>query len=140
MSLSWSRLIPTGDIRDGINQKGVDYYNNEINTLVKNGIQPVITLYHWDLPLGLHNKFGGWLNQTQIVQSFVDFADLAFKSFGDRVKYWITFNEPWCVAWLGYGTGVNAPGRCTNCTEGGNTGLFYLCLFLFVVSYYFYSY
>ncbi|KAL9646987.1 hypothetical protein ABK040_013843 [Willaertia magna] len=122
MSISWSRIIPTGLIKDGINQKGIDHYNNEINQLVDNGINVYITLYHWDLPLGIHQRYNGWLNASAIVPAFTEYADLCFGLFGDRVKEWITFNEPWVTAWLGYGTGGNSPGRCTGCNiNGGNS-------------------
>ncbi|KAL0489290.1 beta-glucosidase [Acrasis kona] len=114
MSISWSRLLPNGTI-DNINQRGIDHYNKEIDILVKNGIKPFVTLYHWDLPLNLHKKYGGWLNKDASMKHFGDYADLCFKSFGDRVKNWITFNEAWCSSVLGYLNGVHAPGRCTNC-------------------------
>ncbi len=121
MSLSWSRLLPNGTL-SSINQKGIDHYNREFDLLIKNGITPFVTLYHWDLPQRLHEQFGGWLNTTLITKAFGDYADLAFKSFGDRVKHWITFNEALTFSVLGYGAGVHAPGRCTGCKpEGGNS-------------------
>jgi beta-glucosidase len=121
MSLSWSRLLPNGTT-DYINQKGIDYYNREIDLLVKNGISVFVTLYHWDLPQVLHERHGGWLNTSMIVKAYNDYADLAFRSFGDRVKHWITFNEAWCSSVLGYLSGVHAPGRCTGCKpEGGDS-------------------
>ncbi|CAB3365153.1 Hypothetical predicted protein [Cloeon dipterum] len=105
-SLSWSRILPTGRI-DQINQAGIDYYNNLINALLDNGINPLVTLYHWDLPQHLQET-GGWLNE-EVVDIFGDYANLAFSTFGDRVKSWITFNEPWVQSELGYGYGGNAP-------------------------------
>jgi beta-glucosidase len=92
-------MVPTGRISDGINQDGINYYNNLINALVAQGIEPMITLYHWDMPLALVQKSNGWLNES-VVDNFADFARLAFQSFGDRVKYWVSFNEPhvFCLA------------------------------------------
>lgn len=69
--------------------------------LVQNGINVWITLYHWDLPQELHTRFGGWLNKDKIVPAFRDYAEFCYKTFGDRVKHWITLNEPWVVSWLG---------------------------------------
>lgn len=91
-----------------INQPGIDYYNNLINELLANDIEPMITLYHWDLPQPLQD-IGGWPNET-LVQHFSDFARLAYTEFGDRVKFWITFNEAFVVCQLGYDYGVHAPG------------------------------
>ena len=81
-----------GYLVDGINQPGLDYYNNLIDALLSNGIEPMVTLFHWDLPLKLQEDFGGF-DSPEIVDHFNDFADLAFASFGDRVKKWMTFNE-----------------------------------------------
>uniref|UniRef100_H2YTH1 beta-glucosidase n=1 Tax=Ciona savignyi TaxID=51511 RepID=H2YTH1_CIOSA len=111
-SLSWPRIIPTGEINDGINQPGVDYYNNLIDELLANNIQPMVTLYHWDLPQALQDKYEGWLDQSGIiVKAFADYTDFCFKTYGDRVKFWITFNEPFITAQLGYGVAAFAPGH-----------------------------
>ncbi|KAK3085076.1 hypothetical protein FSP39_023890 [Pinctada imbricata] len=106
-SISWPRVLPNGTI-DNINELGIDYYNKLINALVEAGIVPMVTLYHWDLPLDLM-KNGGW-QDPEVVDHFVDYARLCFQRFGDRVKYWITFNEPWVVSVQGYEQGYKAPG------------------------------
>jgi beta-glucosidase/6-phospho-beta-glucosidase/beta-galactosidase len=106
-SLSWARILPDGTIGT-INEPGIDYYNRLIDGLLAAGIEPMVTLYHWDLPQALQ-EHGGWEN-VSIVQHFNDFAALCFERFGDRVKLWLTFNEPWVVTWLGYGIDVFAPG------------------------------
>mgnify|MGYP006289851847 CR=1 FL=1 len=89
-SISWPRIFPHG--RGLINQEGIDFYNNLIDHLVANEIQPFITLHHWDLPLEL-SKSGGW-SSRETVDAFVNYAETCFEAYGDRVKYWITFNEP----------------------------------------------
>ncbi|CAL8356342.1 unnamed protein product [Lota lota] len=108
-SISWPRLIPTGIKFDHVNEKGIKYYNDLIDHLLENKITPIVTLYHWDLPQVLQEKYGGWQN-VSIVNHFNEFANLCFEKFGDRVKYWITFNNPWSVAVEGYETGEHAPG------------------------------
>ncbi|KAG2386432.1 hypothetical protein C9374_002878 [Naegleria lovaniensis] len=110
MSISWTRILPNGLLSGGVNQQGIDHYNMEINYLISKGINVMITLFHWDYPQYLESVFGGWLNKNVSISAFCDYADLCFQLFGDRVKLWITLNEPWVVAWLGYGVGVNAPG------------------------------
>lgn len=106
LSLSWSRLLPTG-FGNIVNPDGVRYYNDVINGLLSNGIQPVVTLYHWDLPQPLQD-LGGWPN-VEIATYFEDYALIAFALFGDRVKTWITMNEPPEICGSGYGLGINAP-------------------------------
>lgn len=90
-SISWSRVLPNGDISK-VNENGIEYYNNIINELLNLNIEPMITMYHWDLPLNF-KSFGGFTNPAIIVH-FKEYANLLFERFGDRVKYWITFNEP----------------------------------------------
>lgn len=106
-SLSWSRLLPTADA-ESFNQSGVDYYNNVINALLKAGVKPCVTLYHWDLPQCLQDK-GGWY-EDMIVKKFEEYADFCFGKFGDRVKMWITINEPHVNCAYGFGSGFHAPG------------------------------
>eukprot|EP00611_Tribonema_gayanum_P016113 TRINITY_DN2810_c0_g1_i1.p1 TRINITY_DN2810_c0_g1~~TRINITY_DN2810_c0_g1_i1.p1 ORF type:complete len:565 (+),score=139.22 TRINITY_DN2810_c0_g1_i1:188-1696(+) len=115
LSISWSRLQPDG--RGALNPEGVAFYNDLINCLVEHGIEPMVTLYHWDLPAALHEdgERDGWLNKD-IVQAYTDYARVCFELFGDRVKSWLTFNEPWCSCVLGYGTGEHAPG--IKCEDG----------------------
>jgi beta-glucosidase len=90
LSISWSRILPEGTGK--VNEAGIDYYNFVINTLIKAGIKPLVTLYHFDMPLSLANK-GGWMNRES-VQWFTEYANLCFDRFGDRVKLFLTFNEP----------------------------------------------
>lgn len=105
-SISWPRVIPDGTGK--VNQKGIDFYDNLIDELLKQGIQPFVTLYHWDLPQALQYK-GGWTNRDT-TDYFAEYAQQMFEQYGDRVKYWITHNEPWCTAFLGHAIGVHAPG------------------------------
>lgn len=107
-SISWSRVLPAG--RGEINPSGIDFYNQLIDTLLDAGIEPWVTLYHWDLPAALEFELGGWLSDD-ISEVFADYAEVCFRHFGDRVKNWITINEAWVVAILGYGHGVFAPGK-----------------------------
>ncbi|MCF7759021.1 MAG: beta-glucosidase [Cephaloticoccus sp.] len=107
-SFAWSRLLPTG--RDTVNEEGVAFYNRLIDALLANGITPWVTLYHWDLPLALQMETDGLLN-PEVADQFARYAEVCFERFGDRVKHWITLNEPWCSAVLGHGIGYFAPGR-----------------------------
>ncbi|KAG9349160.1 hypothetical protein JZ751_029483 [Albula glossodonta] len=105
-SLSWSRIFPNGR-RESLNQKGVDYYNNLIDSLLADNITPMVTLHHWDLPQALMS-IDGWEN-IAMIDIFNDFSDFCFSTFGDRVKFWVTFNEPYTIAWSGYGLGKIPP-------------------------------
>ncbi|CAJ2639071.1 beta-glucosidase 42 [Trifolium pratense] len=113
-SISWSRIFPDG-LGTKVNEEGITFYNNVINALLDRGIQPYVTLYHWDLPLHLDESMGGWLNK-KIIEYFAVYADTCFASFGDRVKNWITLNEPLQTAVNGYDIGIFAPGRNENRT------------------------
>uniref|UniRef100_A0A8C8R6P5 Lactase n=1 Tax=Pelusios castaneus TaxID=367368 RepID=A0A8C8R6P5_9SAUR len=106
-SISWARIFPTG-IRDSFSLQGVNYYNKLINSLLDSNIEPMVTLFHWDLPQALQD-LGGWQNES-IIDIFANYADFCFATFGDRVKLWITFHEPWVISYAGYGTGQHPPG------------------------------
>ncbi|XP_053113998.1 lactase/phlorizin hydrolase isoform X6 [Hemicordylus capensis] len=106
-SISWPRIFHNGS-KDSLNPQGVDYYNKLIDTLLDSNIEPMVTLFHWDLPQALQD-LGGWQNES-IINAFVDYASFCFATFGDRVKFWITFHEPWVISYAGYGTGQHPPG------------------------------
>ncbi len=105
-SLSWPRILPEGT--GAVNHTGLDFYKRVIEELLSRGVAPAVTLYHWDLPQVLEDK-GGWLNRD-IAKYFRDYAMIVFEGLGDVVSSWITLNEPWCSAFLGYGNGEHAPG------------------------------
>lgn len=106
-SISWSRILPQGI--GAINHKGVDFYNRVIDFCLELGIEPWITLYHWDLPQELQKK-GGWANR-EVIHWFGYFTDCCIKQFGDRVKNWMVLNEPMVFTGAGYFLGVHAPGK-----------------------------
>ncbi|XP_078534447.1 beta-klotho isoform X2 [Lissotriton helveticus] len=108
-SLSWPRLLPNGSALS-VNPSGVQYYNRVIDSLLHRGLQPVVTLYHWDLPRALQERLGGWASEA-LPGLFQEYASFCFREFGDRVKYWITMHNPYMTAWHGYGTGLHAPGE-----------------------------
>ncbi|CAH2096847.1 unnamed protein product [Euphydryas editha] len=105
-SLAWSRILPDGTINN-INEAGVTFYNNLIDEMLKYNIKPLVTLYHWDLPQKLQD-LGGFMNPL-FPEWYEDYARLAFERFGDRVKLWITFNEPREICYEGYGGYTKAP-------------------------------
>ena len=107
-SIAWSRIQPTGT--GEVNQAGIDFYSDLIDELLHHGIIPWITLHHWDLPAALQHTNGGWRSK-QTCTDFADYARICFRHFGDRVTHWITMNESWVMAILGYHDGVFAPGR-----------------------------
>ena len=122
-SISWARIIPDGD--GEVNEKGFEFYDNLVNALLENGIKPMITLYHWDLPSALQDK-GGWLNRD-IVAAFGRYARIIAEHFKGRVDTYMTLNEPQCVTGLGYLVGVHAPGWKLGQREGLKC-YFNLCL------------
>ncbi|ERL94004.1 myrosinase 1 [Dendroctonus ponderosae] len=106
-SIAWTRILPNGTLNN-INQQGIDYYLNLIKALKAEGIEPMITIYHWDMPQHIY-ELGGLLN-TQFVDYFGDFARLVYQNYAPYVKYWFTINEPTLVCNGGYGSGFMAPG------------------------------
>jgi beta-glucosidase len=110
------------------NQKGVEFYNDLITELLSFNIQPFVTLFHWDFPQALQDEYNGFLSPKS-VQDFKNYADFCFKTFGSKVKNWITFNEPWVYSHHGHYLGNNAPGRCydrSKCEEGDSNTELYL--------------
>ncbi|XP_059049865.1 lactase/phlorizin hydrolase-like [Achroia grisella] len=105
-SISWTRIMPSS-FPDQINEAGVAYYNNLINEMLKYDIEPMVTLYHWDLPQRLQDL--GGLSNPYLVDWFADYARTVFRLYGDRVKIWITFNEPLIICYFGYGSDKMAP-------------------------------
>ncbi len=105
-SIAWPRVIPSGS--GLVNERGLDFYCRLVDALLETGIQPFVTLYHWDLPQVLQDR-GGWRVRAT-AEAFVEYADAVSRRLGDRVRYWATHNEPWCVATLGHETGHHAPG------------------------------
>jgi beta-glucosidase len=106
-SIAWSRIQPTGE--GAINQKGIDYYKRLTDAVLAKGMRPLVTLYHWDLPQPLEDK-GGWPNRDTAAR-FADYVEIVVKALGDRIQTWAIFNEPWVFTYLGYGSGVHAPGK-----------------------------
>ncbi|XP_056861080.1 beta-glucosidase 3 isoform X3 [Raphanus sativus] len=118
-SISWSRLIPNG--RGPVNPKGLYFYKSFIQQLVTHGIEPHVTLYHYDHPQALEDDYGGWLNRT-IIKDFTAYADVCFREFGNHVKLWTTINEANIFTIGGYNDGITAPGRCSrNCMSGNSS-------------------
>lgn len=109
-SIAWSRILPTGT--GPVNQLGLDFYDRLVDALLERGIAPVATLYHWDLPQPLQDA-GGWLNRDTATH-FADYASVIGSALGDRLDTVTTLNEPYCSAFLGYSSGVHAPGMTDN--------------------------
>lgn len=105
-SIAWPRIFPEGT--GTINTRGLDFYDRLIDELLRHKIRPIATLYHWDLPQALQDR-GGWEARATAL-AFADYAEAVARRLGDRVSWWITLNEPWCSAYLGYGQGIHAPG------------------------------
>ena len=118
-SVAWPRIQPDG--RGPVNPAGLAFYDRLVDALLERGIDPAVTLYHWDLPQALEDA-GGW-PVRDTAQRFADYAEIVHGALGDRVDLWSTLNEPWCSAYLGYAAGIHAPGRtepppwprCTTC-------------------------
>jgi beta-glucosidase len=106
-SVSWPRIRPDGT--GPVNQRGLDFYDRLVDELRGRGIDPIVTLYHWDLPQPLEDR-GGWASRESAEQ-FARYAAAVYARLGDRVQTWTTLNEPWCAAFLGYANGIHAPGR-----------------------------
>ncbi|MCO5197069.1 MAG: GH1 family beta-glucosidase [Anaerolineae bacterium] len=106
-SISWSRVLPAG--RGALNQAGLDFYSRLVDALLAHNIAPWVTLYHWDLPQALQDE-GGW-EVRATAEAFVEYADVMSRHLGDRVKHWITHNEPFVAAFLGNAWGIHAPGK-----------------------------
>ena len=106
-SVAWPRIFPQG--RGALNPKGLDFYSRLVDGMLERGLEPWPTLYHWDLPQALESR-GGWADRDTVA-AFVEYTDAVARRLGDRVKHWITHNEPWCTAMHGHLEGVHAPGR-----------------------------
>jgi beta-glucosidase len=106
-SISWPRIQASGS--GPANERGLDFYSRLVDGLIARGIRPIATLYHWDLPQALEDR-GGWTNR-ETAYRFAEYAEIVGTALGDRVPVWTTLNEPWCSAFLGYGSGAHAPGR-----------------------------
>ncbi|CZS99707.1 probable beta-glucosidase [Rhynchosporium agropyri] len=115
-SISWSRIIPLGGRNDPINPAGIAFYKKFVDDLLAEGITPFVTLFHWDLPNALDERYGGLLNKEEFVADFANYARVLFEAI-PKVQYWITFNEPWCSSILGYNTGFFAPGHTSDRTK-----------------------
>lgn len=107
-STAWTRILPEG--RGRVNQPGLDFYSRLVDGLLEAGIQPYVALYHWDLPQVLQDQ-GGWPVRAT-AEAFAEYVDAVSRRLGDRVKHWVTFNEPTCSSLLGYQAGIHAPGVC----------------------------
>jgi beta-glucosidase len=106
-SIAWPRILPNG--AGAVNQAGLDFYRRVAETCLELGVTPYATLYHWDLPQPLED-IGGWLERDTALR-FADYAETTVSALRDVVQHWITLNEPWCSAFLGYAAGVHAPGK-----------------------------
>lgn len=106
-SVAWPRVVPAGS--GPVEHRGLDHYERMVDGMLARGLQPMLTLYHWDLPQPLEDA-GGWLARDTALH-FADYAAVVAERLGDRVRLWATLNEPWCSAFLGYAAGVHAPGR-----------------------------
>jgi beta-glucosidase len=106
-SVAWPRIQPDGS--GNVNQKGIDFYRRLVEGLRSRSIEPMLTLYHWDLPQALEDR-GGWTNR-ETSERFAEYSSIVYEALSGDVGFWITLNEPWVASWMGYGLGVHAPGR-----------------------------
>ena len=106
-SIAWPRVLPTG--RKPVNEAGLDFYDRLVDELLAHDIEPYATLFHWDTPQALED-LGGWPSRGT-AEAFAEYAEAVARRLGDRVRFWITHNEPWVHAWIGHSWGVHAPGR-----------------------------
>ncbi|KIR69804.1 hypothetical protein I310_06528 [Cryptococcus deuterogattii CA1014] len=123
-SISWSRVIPLGGRNDPINDQGLNHYVQFVDDLLAAGIQPLVTLYQWDLPEALHQRYRGPLNKDEFVADFTNYARIMFRALSPKVKIFMTFTEPWVISIFGYQNGLFAPGRSSDrtvCAEGDST-------------------
>ena len=109
-SIAWPRVLPEG--RGTVNKAGLDFYDRLVDTLLEQGIEPFATLFHWDTPQALEDE-GGWRVRST-ANAFAEYAEVVAARLGDRVKHWMTHNEPWVYAWIGHAWGVHAPGRTSD--------------------------
>ena len=108
-SIAWPRILPNGTPgRSAVNEAGLAFYDRLVDGMLERGLDPWATLYHWDLPQALQEQ-GGWISRDTVA-AFLDYTDIVTRRLGDRVKHWITHNEPWCSCMMGYWEGVHAPG------------------------------
>ncbi|XP_010558348.1 PREDICTED: beta-glucosidase 23-like [Tarenaya hassleriana] len=127
LSISWPRIFPHGREVKGVSAAGVQFYHNLIDELLANGITPLVTIFHWDIPQDLEDEYGGFLSE-RIVEDFTEYSKFLFKEYGGKVKHWMTFNEPWVYSRAGYDIGKKAPGRCSDYAQdkheclGGRSG------------------
>ncbi|XP_028247208.1 vicianin hydrolase-like [Glycine soja] len=121
-SISWTRIFPKG--KGAVNGLGVEFYNNLIDEVLSNDLKPFVTLFHWDFPQALEDEYGGF-RSSNVVEDFRKYADFCYKTFGDRVKHWVTINEPLSYSINGYNGGTFAPSRCSkyvaNCSAGDSS-------------------
>lgn len=118
-SLSWSRIIPLGGRNDPVNEKGIAFYDDLIDQLLARGIEPSVTLYHWDAPQALYDRYKAFLNTAEFRADYLRYARLCFERFGHKVKQWVTFNEPYIISIFGHLNGTLAPGH--RAQDGFNT-------------------
>ncbi|KAG8376391.1 hypothetical protein BUALT_Bualt09G0058600 [Buddleja alternifolia] len=111
-SICWTRILPGGHRNLGVNREGIKFYSDLIDMIIANGMEPFVTVFHFDLPQVLQAEYGGFLSK-KVVKDFCDYAEVCFWEFGDRVKYWILINEPWTYAVNGYVMGTFPPGQAS---------------------------